>query len=111
VIFFKEFLQEAIAAVRTVTSLNAQSPIGAMYNENVAAATGAAIRKNAVSGLGLGLLNTFIYCGYSLTFYYSYQLIQEHLISAGTVVNVFFAILIGSFALGQIAPEMQVRHF
>ncbi len=32
-------------------------------------------------------------------------------ITPGVVVNVFFAVLIGAFALGQIAPDLQAFSF
>eukprot|EP00474_Spongospora_subterranea_P008970 CRZ09428.1 hypothetical protein [Spongospora subterranea] len=99
--------EEAIAAVRTVIAFNAQDKIACNYNENITGARESGIRKETATGMGLGFLFAFIYCGYSLTFYYGYQLLTAGEITSGTVVNVFFAVLIGSFTLGEIAPEMQ----
>ena len=97
-----------MAAVRTVTAFGAQEKISARYSDNVSSATQAQIKKEAASGLGIRFLNGFMYCGYSLTFWYSYHLIELGEITPGVVVNVFFAVLIGSFSLGQIAPELHV---
>ncbi|KAJ3052868.1 GTPase-activating protein, partial [Rhizoclosmatium hyalinum] len=48
-----------------------------------------------------------IYLMYSVSFYYGSVLLLSDLIDAGTVVNVFFAVLIGAFSLAQVAPELQ----
>jgi hypothetical protein len=48
------------------------------------------------------------------TFYTSVVLsiiLNPYLATSGQVVNVFFAILIGSFSLALLAPEMQGKQF
>lgn len=51
------------------------------------------------------------YCAYSLCFYFGAILLKSNEITPGVVVNVFFAVLIGAFALGQIAPDLQAFSF
>jgi ATP-binding cassette subfamily B (MDR/TAP) protein 1 len=53
----------------------------------------------------IGLNNRF--SGYSLAFYYGAILLEQGQITAGDVINVFFAVLIGAFSLGHIAPDIQ----
>lgn len=48
-----------------------------------------------------------IYSAYALAFSFGTTLINEGHATAGAVVNVFLAILIGSFSLALLAPEMQ----
>ncbi|KAJ3099285.1 GTPase-activating protein [Phlyctochytrium planicorne] len=99
--------EECISAVRTVAALNAQDKMSRRYTTQLQGAVTWGIRKSVVTGLGTGILFMIIYLAYSLAFYYGSILLQTNGIDAGSVVNVFFAILIGAFALGQIAPELQ----
>ncbi|KAI8850229.1 P-loop containing nucleoside triphosphate hydrolase protein [Chytridium lagenaria] len=99
--------EECISAIRTVAALNAQDRMSTRYTQQLQQAVKFGIKKAVVTGAGTGILFMFIYLAYSLAFYYGSILLQNNQIDAGIVVNVFFAILIGAFALGQIAPELQ----
>ncbi|KAJ3333668.1 GTPase-activating protein [Blyttiomyces sp. JEL0837] len=103
--------EETLSSVRTVTAFNGQKKMTARYGSELGGARDAGIRKSIVSGLGVGTLFMFIYLAYSLAFYYGGVLLASGQIDAGSVVNVFFAVLVGAFALGQIAPEMQAFAF
>ncbi|KAH6563599.1 hypothetical protein BASA62_008434 [Batrachochytrium salamandrivorans] len=99
--------EETISAARTVTAFNAQNKMAARYSKSLVEARKEGIKKSMITGLGLGALFFFIYCAYSLAFYYGYLLLRDNRISPGDIVNVFFAVLIGAFALGQVAPDIQ----
>jgi ABC-type multidrug transport system fused ATPase/permease subunit len=103
--------EESISAARTVTAFNAQARVSNMYNVSLAGARAEGIKKFMVTGLGLGFFTFFIYSSYSLCFYFGAGLLENGKITTGDVVNVFFAILIGSFALGSIAPDLQAFSF
>ncbi|KAJ3406830.1 GTPase-activating protein [Chytridiales sp. JEL 0842] len=99
--------EETISALRTVTAFNAQKKMCTRYDAELGGARAAGVKKSIAMGFGLGFLFMVIYFAYALAFYYGSVLLQDNLIDAGTVVNVFFSVLIGAFSLGQIAPEMQ----
>ncbi|KAJ3159866.1 GTPase-activating protein [Irineochytrium annulatum] len=103
--------EEAISSVRTVVAFNAQDKLGGRYAKELGGARDWGVKKSAVTGLGLGLLFMWIYLAYSLAFFYGGQLLDRNQIDAGTIVNVFFAVLIGAFSMGQIAPELQAFAF
>ena len=46
-----------------------------------------------------------MFASYSLAFWYGSKLVQDKETDGGTVLNVFFAILIGAFALGNAGPS------
>lgn len=46
-----------------------------------------------------------IYCAYALAFFYGGILVTQGLADVGIVINVFLAILIGSFSVALLAPE------
>ncbi|KAL2911614.1 hypothetical protein HK105_208915 [Polyrhizophydium stewartii] len=99
--------EETISSARTVIAFNAQKKMSKRYAEGLAGARREGIKKSLTTGVGLGFLFFLIYCAYSLAFYYGYTLLRDGLITAGEIVNVFFAVLIGAFALGQVAPDVQ----
>jgi ATP-binding cassette, subfamily B (MDR/TAP), member 1 len=65
------------------------------------------VRLSRVAGCGLGVFFFVIYSAYSLTFSFGATLVLRGEANPGTIVNVFFAILIGSFSLALMAPEVQ----
>jgi ATP-binding cassette subfamily B (MDR/TAP) protein 1 len=103
--------EECISGARTITSFNAQKKVAHNYNESLAGARREGIKKSISSGVGFGSLMLFIYNAYALAFWFGSSLLKNDEITAGTVVNVFFAVLIGAFSLGQIAPDIQAFSF
>ncbi|KAJ3269017.1 GTPase-activating protein [Terramyces sp. JEL0728] len=103
--------EESISSVRTVASFNGQKKVSALYDESLGAARKEGIKKSYVVGLGLGVLMFFLYLAYSVAFWYGHILLNNNEITVGTVVNVFFAVLIGAFSLGQLAPDLQAFAF
>jgi ATP-binding cassette subfamily B (MDR/TAP) protein 1 len=103
--------EESIAAARTVTSFNAQEKVSKRYNESLAGARVEGIKKSITSGVGLGSLLLFLYLSYSLAFWFGHILLRNNELTVGTVVNVFFAVMIGAFSLGQMAPDLQAFAF
>lgn len=118
--------EETIAAVRTVAAFGAQARMSTRYGSLIQAARAQGIRKATAIGVGLGVMYFLVYCCYSLAFYYGYILLDNHETDAGAVrgcssavlsadpatyigkvVNVFFSVIIGAFALGHIAPDLQ----
>ncbi|KAJ9076430.1 hypothetical protein DSO57_1026357 [Entomophthora muscae] len=99
--------EEAISSVRTAMAFNQQHRLEKLYSSRLQRAEHAGLRKAFAVGVGVSCIFFFIYCGYSLAFYYGGSLIIDGLIGPGTVVNVFFAVLIGAFSLGNVAPNLQ----
>ena len=91
--------EESISSVRTVTAFGGQTKLASLYSKELGGARNAGIRKSIAQGLGVGIMFMFIYFAYSLSFYYGSVLLVQNLIDSGTVVNVFFAVLIGAFAM------------
>jgi ATP-binding cassette subfamily B (MDR/TAP) protein 1 len=48
-----------------------------------------------------------IYAGYALAFHYGGILITQGRADPGTVITVFLSVLIGSFSMAMLAPELQ----
>ncbi|KAG1878637.1 P-loop containing nucleoside triphosphate hydrolase protein [Suillus tomentosus] len=99
--------EEVISTVRTAQAFGTQKVLSGIYDTNVDASRVVDTKASIWQGAGLGCLFFVIYAAYSLAFDFGTTLINEGQANAGQVVNVFMAILIGSFSLALLAPELQ----
>jgi ATP-binding cassette subfamily B (MDR/TAP) protein 1 len=112
---------EAIQGIRIVTAYNGQERELKRYGAHLDDAASAGKRKGFYVGIAVGLLFAAIFISYAVGLRYGATLIidsreedpicrvnptTEGCFSGGTVISVFFAVLIGSMSLGQIAPNI-----
>ncbi|CAI2166259.1 12008_t:CDS:10 [Funneliformis geosporum] len=103
--------EEAISTIRTAVAFGIQSKLSKLYDSNLTLAKKEGIKRSILNGAGLGIVYFFIYSTYALAFWYGSTLILSGELTSGIVVNVFFAVLIGAFALANVAPELQAFSF
>ena len=100
---------EALGAIRTVTSLNVQPDAISRYRSYIVQAMRVGVGKGFKLGLGNGLLFGVIYLTYGLGFWYGARLVAEAIEDGkanpkgGDIIAVFFSVIIGSMALGQVS--------
>ncbi|ORX90713.1 P-loop containing nucleoside triphosphate hydrolase protein [Basidiobolus meristosporus CBS 931.73] len=99
--------EEVISSIRTATAFGQQKKLSEMYNKNIADAKKEGLKKAFTTGLGIGVIFFIIYCAYSLASWFGGRLITDGTLEAGDVFNVFFAVIIGAFSLGHVAPNLQ----
>ncbi|KIJ17535.1 hypothetical protein PAXINDRAFT_167550 [Paxillus involutus ATCC 200175] len=99
--------EEVISTVRTAHAFGTQKTLSGLYDVHVAEAKTVDAKAALVHGGGLGIFFFVIYAAYALAFQFGTTLINENHATAGQVVNVILAILIGSFSLVMLGPEMQ----
>ncbi|KAG2156010.1 P-loop containing nucleoside triphosphate hydrolase protein [Suillus bovinus] len=99
--------EEVIATVRTAQAFGSQKFLSSLYDKHIDGSRTANSKGAIWNGGGLACFFFIIYSAYALAFDFGTTLINEGLANAGAVVNVFLAILIGSFSLALLAPEMQ----
>ncbi|KAF9242533.1 P-loop containing nucleoside triphosphate hydrolase protein [Melanogaster broomeanus] len=99
--------EEVISTIRTAHAFGTQKTLSALYNMHVEAARTVDAKAAVFQGGGLGLFFFVLYSAYALAFQFGTTLINEGHATAGEVINVFLAVLIGSFSLAMLAPEMQ----
>ena len=106
---------ETLGAIRTITALNIQPDVITRYRKYLFNAMHTGIIKGRNVGFGNGLLFFSCFLTYALGFWYGTSLIADarshgctgsHCISGGTVLATFFSVLLGSMALGQVAPPL-----
>ncbi|CAG8762839.1 9902_t:CDS:2, partial [Acaulospora morrowiae] len=98
--------EQAISGIRTVVSFGGQEREINRYIANLEYAYKAGRKKAIVSGIGLGSMMLIMYGSYGLAFWYGSILIVNHDMSGADVLNVFFAIFIGAFSVGNAAPHI-----
>ncbi|KAI0319342.1 multidrug resistance protein 1 [Amylostereum chailletii] len=101
------FAEEVISTVRTAQAFGTQRVLSELYNVAVAKAFAVDNKAAFWHGGGLAVFFFVIYSAYALAFSFGTTLINQGHANAGQVINVFLAVLIGSFSLALMAPEMQ----
>ncbi|RIB22625.1 P-glyco protein ABCB5 [Gigaspora rosea] len=97
--------EQVFSGIRTVTAFGGQKREIERYTEQLRRAYNFGKRKACVNGAGLGVL-TFIMLGcYGLAFWYGSILIVNHETTGPEILNVFFAVFIGAFSIGNAAPH------
>ncbi|KRG04715.1 uncharacterized protein Dmoj_GI26060, isoform B [Drosophila mojavensis] len=106
--------EEALSGIRTVKAFEGENKEVAVYKEKVVAAKLLNIKRNMFSGIGFGLLWFFIYASYALAFWYGVGLVikgrhDEYYenYSPGTMITIFFSIMMGSMNIGMAAPYIE----
>ncbi|KAG6891661.1 hypothetical protein C0992_012710 [Termitomyces sp. T32_za158] len=99
--------EEVISTVRTAQAFGTQHKLANLYDGHIDAARKVDLKSAIWHGGGLAIFFFVIYAEYALAFSFGTTLILQNHATAGEIVNVFIAILIGSFSLAMLAPEMQ----
>lgn len=99
--------EEVISTVRTAQAFGTQSILSGLYNAHIDKSQNVDMKAAVWQGGGLAVFFFVIYGAYALAFHFGTTLIIQGYADGGQVVNVIFAILIGSFSLALLAPEMQ----
>ncbi|XP_014681412.1 PREDICTED: multidrug resistance protein 1-like [Priapulus caudatus] len=102
--------EEVFSCVRTVIAFNGQTTrtdqeIG-RYDGALTEGKQLGIRKSYLSGAAMLITMVVIFSSYALAFWYGSKMIVSGKISPGDVFTVFFAVMVGSFSLGNAAPHM-----
>ncbi|KAJ2833707.1 hypothetical protein GGI24_000740 [Coemansia furcata] len=97
---------EVLSSIKTVMAFDGMSRELERYREKILKAKAAGLRKAWVLGGCMGFIMFSIYSVYALGFWYGGKLAREGHMEAATVLNVFFALIIGGFSLGNAAPSI-----
>ncbi|XP_056323764.1 bile salt export pump [Danio aesculapii] len=99
---------EVLSSVRTVAAFGGEKKEVERYDRNLISAQQWGIRKGLIMGFFTGYLWFIIFLCYALAFWYGSSLVvdtQEY--SPGTLLQVFFGVLIAALNLGQASPCLE----
>ncbi|XP_038978077.1 ABC transporter B family member 11-like [Phoenix dactylifera] len=99
-------VEQTIGSIRTVASFTGERHAVNKYAESLKSAYSSSVQEGLAAGLGLGTVMLFFFCGYSLGIWYGAKLILDKGYTGADVINVIFAVVTGSFSLGQASPCM-----
>ncbi|KAJ1673699.1 hypothetical protein EV182_004730, partial [Spiromyces aspiralis] len=99
---------EVLSSIRTVMAFNSQERELKRYEKKIHTAYIFGRNKGLVLGIGVGFIMFFIYGFYALGFWFGSTRIVAGEYDMAEVLNVFMALLIGSFTLGSVAPNLSI---
>ncbi|KAI3361034.1 hypothetical protein L3Q82_013229, partial [Scortum barcoo] len=99
--------EEVLSAIRTVFAFSGQEREIKRYNKNLEDAKNMGIKKALSANIAMGFTFLMIYLSYAVAFWYGSTLILSKEYTIGTVLTVFFVVLIGAFTVGQTSPNIQ----
>ncbi|KAI6041411.1 P-loop containing nucleoside triphosphate hydrolase protein [Pisolithus marmoratus] len=99
--------EEVISTVRTAQAFGSQKVLGSLFNKKIDSIRAMNAKSAILHGCGMGVFFFIMYSAYALAFDFGTTLINDGHATAGQVINVFMAILIGSFSLVMMAPEAE----
>ncbi|XP_062259249.1 bile salt export pump-like [Platichthys flesus] len=99
---------EALSSIRTVAAFGGEEKEAERYDRNLVEAQRLGLRKGMILGLFRGYLWCIIFLTYALAFWYGSQLvIVTKEMTPGSLIQVFFAVLMGALNLGQASPCLE----
>ncbi|XP_069111959.1 ATP-dependent translocase ABCB1-like isoform X2 [Argopecten irradians] len=105
--------EEVLSCIRTVISHNGQRQERNRYEKALQICKTYGIKKGLLQGLLMGFLMLTMFSTYGLAFWYGTELVKDYFtsfgadgIEPGTVLTVFFCVMIGSFSIGNAAPSI-----
>ncbi|XP_051721292.1 ATP-dependent translocase ABCB1 [Ctenopharyngodon idella] len=101
--------EEILVAIRTVVAFNGQKKAVEKYEKNLVEAKDFGVKKAITTNVSMGLTQFIIFGTYALAFWYGTKLSvdEPENYTIGRVITVFFSVMIGSFSLGQGAPNLE----
>ncbi|NXN07396.1 ABCBB protein, partial [Indicator maculatus] len=99
---------EVLSSIRTVAAFGGEKKEVERYDKNLVFAQHWGIRKGMIMGLFTGYMWLIIFLCYALAFWYGSKLVlEDQEYSAGTLLQVFFGVLVGALNLGQASPCLE----
>ncbi|KAJ8255334.1 hypothetical protein GJAV_G00203690 [Gymnothorax javanicus] len=99
---------EVLSAIRTVAAFGGEDKEVKRYDKNLISAQRWGIRKGIIMGFFTGYLWLIIFLCYALAFWYgSILVLDSEEYTPGTLLQVFFGVLVGAMSLGQATPCLE----
>ncbi|KAF4661336.1 (ABC) transporter [Perkinsus chesapeaki] len=107
--------EEVLTSIRTVQAFGAEKRESKRYDDQLVLARDGGIKAGVSIGFMIGVVFFCIFGTYALTFWYGGTLIYNNTINpstglvytGGDILTVFFACIMATFSLGQLAPNIE----
>uniref|UniRef100_A0A3Q3VZA3 Uncharacterized protein n=1 Tax=Mola mola TaxID=94237 RepID=A0A3Q3VZA3_MOLML len=99
---------EVLSAIRMVAAFGAEEKVVDRYDKNLAEAQSWGVKKGTIIGVFQGYLWGIILLCFALAFWYGSKLvIDTKELTPGTLIQVFFGVLMAAINLGQASPCLE----
>ncbi|GMS96197.1 hypothetical protein PENTCL1PPCAC_18372, partial [Pristionchus entomophagus] len=100
--------EEVISSIRTVVAFNGLERECQRYDSALKEARALGIRRCIYIGLSFGAMGMANFIGIAIAYYFGIGFVYEGSLDPGQLMTVFFAVMMGSVALGQAGPQLAV---
>ncbi|VDM58341.1 unnamed protein product [Angiostrongylus costaricensis] len=100
--------EEVIHGIRTVAAFNGQQKEIKRYSSILDDAMHYGVKKAFLTSFGIAFVIALLFISMAVSFWYGTKLVVSEQITPGTVFAVFWAVIGGTFSLGQAAPQFGV---
>jgi ATP-binding cassette, subfamily B (MDR/TAP), member 1 len=99
--------EEVISSIRNAVAFGTQDKLAREYDTHLVKAEKAGFLMKAVQGSMIGFLMCYVYLTYSLAFWLGGRYVSSGESTLQDVLTILLSIMIGAFALGNVAPNIQ----
>ena len=99
--------EEVVSSIRNATAFGTQDKLAKQYDVHLAKAERAGLRVKIALGLMISGLMGVLYLNYSLAFWQGSRYLVAGKMTLSDVLTILLSVMIGAFALGNVAPNMQ----
>lgn len=100
-------VEETISSIRNTMAAGTQDRLVKSYDKHLADAETPAFRAKATTTATVGFMMCYIYLSYALAFWLGSRYVASGECSLSDILTILLAIIMGAFALGNVAPNMQ----
>lgn len=99
--------EEVLSSIRNTTAFSTQDKLAKQYDAHLIVAEKWGFKQKAVLGFMVGCMMCIVYLNYGLAFWEGSRLLVSGDASLSSILTVLMAVMIGSFSLGNVAPNAQ----
>jgi ATP-binding cassette subfamily B (MDR/TAP) protein 1 len=99
--------EDVLGSIRNTTAFGNQEKVATKYDTYLIEAEKAGFKSKAITGSLMGILLCYTYLTYSLAFWLGGQYMVDGQLTLSAFLTITQSIIIGAFALGNIAPNFQ----
>ncbi|KAL2825583.1 P-loop containing nucleoside triphosphate hydrolase protein [Aspergillus cavernicola] len=99
--------EEVISSIRNATAFGTQDKLAKQYEVHLAEAEKWGTKNQIIMGFMVGAMFGLMFSNYGLGFWMGSRFLVDGAVGVGDILTVLMSILIGSFSLGNVAPNAQ----
>jgi len=97
--------EEVMSSIRNATAFNTQGKLARQYDVHLDVAEKWGRKLQLVLSMMIATMMTIIYLNYGLSFWQGSRFLVAGEMGVGQVLTILFAVMIGAFSLGNVAPN------